>query len=96
MSYKLTNRKMIIRLADGACIPEAQDNRDFQEYQKWLAAGNIPEAADPDPVPLDISDIDNLDTVLKAMALTFAQITNTPPATLKSIFKQKYQQLKGN
>jgi hypothetical protein len=36
----------ILRLSDGACIPLALGNRDYQEYSAWLEAGNTP---DPDP-----------------------------------------------
>jgi hypothetical protein len=36
----------IIRLSDGAAIPMNPDNTDYQEYLKWLEAGNTPEAAD--------------------------------------------------
>jgi hypothetical protein len=47
MSYKLLHEaNHVIRLADGAIIPEDTRNRDWREYQAWLAAGNMPEAAD--------------------------------------------------
>lgn len=36
----------IIRLADGATVPFAEDNTDYQEYLKWLALGNTPESAE--------------------------------------------------
>ena len=36
----------VIRTTDGACIPMSNDNTDFLEYQKWLAAGNTPIPAE--------------------------------------------------
>jgi hypothetical protein len=36
----------IARISDGACIPFAPDNTDYQEYLKWLEAGNTPLPAD--------------------------------------------------
>ena len=36
----------VIRTTDGACIPFDPDNVDFQQYQKWLDAGNVPLPAD--------------------------------------------------
>lgn len=44
MSYQLTEYG-VVRLADGANIPNVPGNRDFLEYQEWLAAGNTPLAA---------------------------------------------------
>lgn len=41
----------VIRLDDGAHVPDAPDNRDWQEYQRWLADGNTPLPTDPAPVP---------------------------------------------
>jgi hypothetical protein len=41
-----TEPSSVIRLADGACIPFADGNTDYQAYLKWLAEGNTPEAAE--------------------------------------------------
>ena len=36
----------ILRKEDGAFIPKHKDNRDYQEYLKWVAEGNTVEEAD--------------------------------------------------
>jgi hypothetical protein len=53
MTYQLTAGTFILRLADGAFIPQDEANTDFQAYQSWLEEGNEPEpyVAPPEPTP---------------------------------------------
>lgn len=80
----------IERLSDKAQIPPDLGNRDYQEYQKWLDEGNIPDAADPLPPPIDLSDSDQLEVVLKALLACIAQVGGLTQAQAKALFKQKY------
>lgn len=41
--YKLTNSTYIVRVADGASIPQDPANSDYAIYLQWVADGNTPE-----------------------------------------------------
>jgi hypothetical protein len=54
--YQLTaTDASVIRTEDGACIPNDPANRDWVEYQKWLADSGVPdpyvEPETPPPQP---------------------------------------------
>jgi len=51
MTYQLTVASSILRLSDGAFIPNDPGNRDYREYLDWLDAGNTPEPAPAPPPP---------------------------------------------
>ena len=40
------DNNVIQRISDGAFIPFALDNTDYQAYLKWVSEGNTPEQAD--------------------------------------------------
>ena len=41
--YKLIGQNSVKRLVDGAYIPFADGNRDYEEYKQWIAEGNEPK-----------------------------------------------------
>jgi len=49
--YKLTDTPTIIRIADGASIPNDPANTDYANYLEWVEAGNTATAADAIPDP---------------------------------------------
>jgi hypothetical protein len=46
LMFGQTEPSSVIRTTDGACIPFAVDNTDYQAYLKWLEEGNTPIPAD--------------------------------------------------
>lgn len=50
--YKLQTTDGVIRVSDGALIPFADGNSDYEKYLKWLDDGNTPDPA------LDAAELD--------------------------------------
>jgi hypothetical protein len=70
MTYQLTTSTSIIRLSDGAFIPNDPGNCDYREYLEWVEAGNTPE---PAPVP-PVSPVLTPAEKLAAAGLTVAEL----------------------
>ena len=51
MTYQLTTSTTIIRLSDGAHIPNDHRNIDYKEYLEWVEEGNAPLPAPAPPPP---------------------------------------------
>lgn len=51
MTYQLRPDGLVVRLADGAFIPEDPRNADRQRFEAWVAEGNVPSA--PPAVPVN-------------------------------------------
>jgi hypothetical protein len=59
--YQLTATDSVIRTEDGACIPADPANRDYAEYQQWLAAGGVPDPYKKPQPPID-PELDSIST----------------------------------
>lgn len=76
--YKLANSGAVMRVVDGAWIPNDPRNSDFQAFQAWQNAGNTPDPADPivvDDAPTLEDKLNALKTLLvKKGTMTQAEI----------------------
>lgn len=52
--YQLTDRDIVIRVADGANIPKDPENVDREAYDAWIAAGGVPDPYVPPAQPRTI------------------------------------------
>jgi hypothetical protein len=78
--YQLTDSDIVIRVADGAAIPNDPANRDRAEYEQWLTDGGVPDPyVAPEPLPPDPAPET---TVLYDHENRIRAIEGQPPLTL--------------
>ena len=80
-----------VRKSTGECIPADGANRHWQQYLQWLAAGNAPDAADPEPTPdTDLQKASRQlqnDPVFRALVKVLATRFGITPAQLVAEIK---------
>lgn len=79
-TYQLTHFDTVLRLADGAAIPQNPANADYQRYLAWVEAGNTPDPADPAAVVYGRTL--TVDQRLRTTTATPAEIARWTLATL--------------
>lgn len=89
--YKVNGENSVTRL-DGACIPFANDNRDYEEYKQWVKDGGVPEPEFTDEQLLINAKTakDNKITTTYNAAVR-AMTGNTDPAEMASWTKQEQE-----
>jgi len=76
---KILNSTSIIRVADGAFIPENPLLNEWRDYVTWENAGNVPDEPDPLPAPTpEQIEHDTLKGMVKVQELLSLQIPNVP------------------
>jgi hypothetical protein len=78
----------VLRLDDGAYIPNDPRNRDWREYQDWIAEGNTPLPIDPPPPPPTAAEkIDSAGEILNAFLKVYAQRESLTLAQVRDVIK---------
>ncbi len=60
-TYKIIlDSESVMRIVDNTIIPADIKNRDYREYLDWVAVGNTPDPADPEPDVISIMADSNI------------------------------------
>lgn len=51
--YRLTDSDNVVRIADGAVIPPDPRNRDYRDFQDYVAGGGVVESYTPPPITVE-------------------------------------------
>ena len=89
--YKLTaNENTIVRLANGAFIPNDPRNRDYAAYLEWCAEGNTPEPFETPEENIARLKREKLTEINAAYEASISALTETyPPSEILSWDKQE-------
>jgi hypothetical protein len=85
--YQLTATSTVIRTADNASIPADPGNRDWIDYQNWLALGNVPDPYVPPKPPPPVAT--PADQVLYDHENRLRSLEGQPPLTLEDFIKAR-------
>lgn len=81
-------------------IPDDELNRHWIEYQKWLAAGGVPDPAPPDPIPTaaellsatDVQMIRAIDWLMEYLVQQNVVDLADVPQALKDLYMERKAQ----
>ena len=90
--YKLSNSG-VIRISDGAYIPNDPNNRDWRKYQKWTTKGNIALQPDDQNTWLEIRNTRNLILQSSDWVLLIDSPLTTAEKNIWKTYRQKLRDI---
>lgn len=91
--FKFTRSTWVIRLADNALIPNDPRNADRQEFDRWVAAGNTPLPADPEPEPDPRLVLDEQERAATKLDAAVLNLVNATPLELRTWARNNFPTL---
>ena len=86
---KILNSTSIIRVADGAFIPENPLLNEWRDYVTWENAGNVPDEPDPLPAPtpeqIEHDQLKNMVKVQELLNLVPANVNAWAAANITNV-----------